>query len=395
MTRVVPSPLLAQHWDLDPEVVFLNHGSFGACPRVVLAAQQALRAEMERQPVRFFTRRLPELYDRARAAVAAFVGSAPENLVFVRNATIGVNTALRAFPLEPGDEVLVTDQGYNACNNAAARWAVERGASVVQVHLPFPCSGPDSVTAAIEAALTPRTRLALVDAVTSPTGLVMPLEDIVPALKARGVETLVDGAHAIGMLPLALDRLGAAYFTSNAHKWLCAPKGAAILHVRPDMQEGFFPLATSHGMNRAAPGRPRLWTEHDWTGTDDFSPALVLPECIDFLQGVLPGGIEAVRAHNHDLVVRARAMLSERLETAPAAPEAMLGSLATLRIPGAPPAGSTALDFADPLASALADRNIEVPVFPWRAQRLLRISAQVYNTMEDYEALADAIAEIL
>lgn len=391
---MVPSEL-AKHWTLDPDVVFLNHGSFGACPRVVQAAQAELRREMEREPVRFFVRALPDRLDTARARVSALVGARPEDLVFVRNATIGVNTALRSFPLGPGDEVVVTDHGYNACNNAAERWAAERGARVVQARLPFPCAGPDEVVDAVLAAVTPMTRLAILDAVTSPTALVLPLARLVPALKGRGVETIVDGAHAIGMLDLDLDALGAAYFTSNAHKWLCAPKGAAILHVREDMQDTLRPLATSHGMNRSVPGRPRLWTELDWTGTDDPTPPLTLPTCLDFLESVAPGGLAEVRAQNHALVVEGRQRLLDRLGLEPAAPEAMLGSLATIVVPGTPLASSTAIDFADPLHEDLYARGIQVPVFPQLGRRMLRISAQLYNAPEDYDALADALADLI
>lgn len=389
----MPSPL-ARHWTLDPDTVFLNHGSFGACPRVVQAAQAELREQMERQPVRFFVRALPERLDAVRARVARLVGARPEDLVFVRNATQGVNTALRSFPLKPGDEVLVTDHGYNACNNAAQRWAEARGAKLVTAKLPFPCEGAEALEAAVLAGVTERTRLAILDTVTSPTALKMPLERLVPALKARAVETLVDGAHGVGLLDLDLDALGAAYFTSNCHKWLCAPKGAAILHVREDMQDGFHPLSTSHGMNREPPGRPRLWTEHDWTGTDDPTPVLALPACIDFLEGLLPGGLAELRANNHALVVRARSLLCARLGVPPAAPEALLTSLATVELPGAAVEGSTALDFDDPLVKALEARRIEVPVFPWNGRRLLRISAQAYNALEDYEALADALSAL-
>lgn len=390
----MPSALL-EHWTLDPDVVFLNHGSFGACPRVVQEQQAELRRRLEAQPVRFFTRELPGLVDAARERVAEFVGAAAEDLVFVRNATIGVNTAVRGFGLEAGDEVLVTDHGYNACNNAAVQWASERGARVVQANLPFPCQGPEQIEASILSAVTDRTRLAIIDMITSPTALVLPVARIVAALKERGVETIIDGAHAIGHLELDLDAIGAGYFTSNAHKWLCAPKGAAILHVRRDLQEGFRPLATSHGLNQRQPGRPRLWVEHDWTGTDDPTPALCIPTGIDFLAGLMPGGFADLRAHNHELVLKGRSMLCDLLEVEPAAPESMLGSLATVVLPGAPPEGSTAIDFADPLIGAMAARNIEVPIFPWRQQRLLRISAQAYNHIDDYRALVEALRDLL
>lgn len=383
----MPSPLM-QHWDLDPKVIFLNHGSFGACPRVVQDAQSSLRRQMEREPVRFFVRELPELWRTARQRTATLVGAQAEDLAFVNNATTGVNTALCSFPLQAGDEVLITDQNYNACNNAARRWAEARGATVTQAKLPFPCPGPEAVVEAVMAAVGPKTRLAILDHVTSPTGLVLPMRVLVAALKDQGVETLVDGAHALGMLDLDLDDLGAAYYTSNAHKWLCAPKGAAMLHVRRDMQDTLRPLVTSHGMNRPVPGTSRFLTEMDWTGTDDPTPWLSLPASIDFLEGLMPGGLAALRDHNHQRVVQARALLCARLGTEPAAPEAMLGSLASVIVPGAP----ADLGAADPLAEALFEAGIEVPVFPWEQTRILRISAQAYNSLEDYEALAAQLA---
>lgn len=378
-----------QHWDLDPEFVYLNHGSFGACPRVVLKTQQDLRNQMERQPVRFFLRTLMPLWDAARERVAALVSARPQDLAFVNNATVGVNTALRSFPLSPGDEVLVTNQNYNACINAARRWTQERGAKVVALDLPFPVSGPEPVIEAIEQAVTPRTRLAIIDHVTSPTGLVLPVQTLVQSLKERGVETLVDGAHALGMLPLDLPKIGAAYYTGNAHKWLCAPKGAAILHVRADMQDSLRPLATSHGMNRKIPGRAKLWDEMDWTGTQDPTPWLSIPASLDFLEGLMPGGLAGLRSHNHQLLIEGRALVCDRLGLAETGDDAMLGSLATLELPGGPPETPSPMD---PLQETLYELGIEVPVIPWNGRRLLRISAQAYNSLEDYEALAQALS---
>lgn len=383
---------LRAHWTLDPEVVFLNHGSFGACPRAVLDEQDRLRAQMEREPVQFFVHALAPLLDAARAEVAAFVGARPEDLVFVRNATAGVNAVLASLRLEPGDELLTTDHVYHACHNALRHVCARAGARVVVAPLPFPIAGPDEAVAAVLAGAGARTRLALIDHVTSPTGVVLPVAEIVGALAQRGIDTLVDGAHAPGMLPLELDALGAAYYTGNFHKWVCAPKGAAMLHVRRDRQAGLHPSVISHGYDSSRSRSP-LWEEFDWTGTDDPSPWLCVPTAIRWLGQLLPGGWPALRARNHALLLAGRDIVAAALGVAAPVPDAMLGNLAALPLPDGAVTPSSAL-YADALQVALFERHrIEVPVPPWPAppRRLIRISAQVYNRRGDYEALARAL----
>ncbi len=385
------------HWQLDPAIAFLNHGSFGATPLVVLRRQMELRDQMEREPVRFFVREAPALLDAARARLGEFLGSDPECLAFVRNATEGVNSVLRSLPLEPGDELLVTDHEYNACRNVLDYVANERGARVVVATLPFPIRDPNDVVNAIAAAATSRTKLLLVDHVTSPTGLVLPLEAILAAMSARGIRTLVDGAHAPGMVPLALDelgKLGAAYYTGNCHKWMCAPKGAAFLYVRRDQQSEVRPAVISHGANAPTTERSRFRLEFDWTGTDDFSAWLAVPHAIDFLARVVPGGIEEVRSRNRTLALEARAILLDSVKTEPICPESMIGSLAAVRIEDRSDTGTQGAFDTDPLQDRLLfEHRIEVPVMPWpRApQRLLRVSAQLYNERAEYEALAVAL----
>ncbi|MDC0671706.1 aminotransferase class V-fold PLP-dependent enzyme [Nannocystis radixulma] len=384
---------LRSRWSLDPEVVFLNHGSFGACPRAVLAVQDELRLRMEREPVRFFLRDLQGPLDAAREAVAAFVGADPLDLVFVRNATEGVNGILRSLEFSAGDELLITDHGYNACNNAARYVALRTGARVVTAALPFPIAGPEAALEAILAAVTPRTRLAIVDHVTSPTGLVLPIAAIVAALRERGVDCLVDGAHAPGMVPLDLNALGAAYYTGNLHKWVCAPKGAAILHVRRDRQGPIHPAVISHGFSGPC-GRSRLHAEFDWTGTADPTPWLCVPAALRELGSLLPGGWPEVQAKNHALVCAGREIVAAALGVAPPAPAAMLGSLASLPLPPGPEGQTVTPLTSDALQDALLLRhNIEVPLPPWPAppRRLIRISAQLYNEVAHYEALARAL----
>lgn len=388
MSLPSPSPFAAL-WDLDPEIVFLNHGSFGACPRVVLQQQADLRRELERQPVRFLHRDLEGRLDAARAELAAFVGADPDDLAFVANATTGVNTVLRSLSFAPGDELLVTDHEYNACRNALDLTATRTGATVVTAAIPFPLTDAQQVVDAVLAAVTPRTRLLLIDHVTSPTGIVLPIERIVPALAARGIDTLVDGAHAPGMVPLQLRELGVAYYTGNCHKWLCTPKGSALLYVRRDRQDRIRPLAISHGANSPRTDRSRFRLEFDFTGTDDPTPFLCLPAALRCLGSLLPGGIPALMRHNHELAVAGRELLCRRLGSPPPAPTSMLGSLASVLLP--PSDEPLAEHGLDALQHRLWQRDrIEVPVMRWPrpALRLLRISPQIYNSLPQYEFLA-------
>jgi isopenicillin-N epimerase len=392
-----PSPYAAL-WTLDPGVTFLNHGSFGACPRPVLEYQDALRARLERQPVQFMARDLEALLDEARAALGAFVGAAPSDIGFVPNATTAVNAVLRSLVFAPGDELLATDHAYNACKNALHFVAERSGAAVVVAKVPFPVDSPDAVIEAVLARVTPRTRLALLDHVTSPTGLVFPIAELVRLLAERGVETLVDGAHAVAMLPLDVSAIGAAYYAGNCHKWLCAPKSVGFLHVRRDLQDIVRPLTISHGARLKRPDRSRFQLEFDWMGTVDPTPALSIPEAIRVLGNALPGGWPALRDRNHALAVDARRLLCGTLGIAEPSPVSMIGSLAALPIPDGALVPQTSPLYRDPLQDVLREEaGIEVPVVPWPAapHRLLRISAALYNTMADYERLAVALPALL
>jgi len=384
---------MREHWTLDPQVVFLNHGSFGACPAVVLAEQTRLRAELELEPVQFFARLLAGELDRARETVAAFVGARPDDFLFVRNSTSGVSAVLRSLQLQPGDALLTTDHAYSACRNALDYVARRSGAEALVARIPLPIRGPDDVIEPIVQALTPRVRLALIDHVTSPTGLVFPIAAIVRALRERGVETLVDGAHAPGMLELDVNAIGAGYYVGNFHKWVCAPKGSATLCVREDLHDGLHPAVISHG-SRSSGKRARLLDEFDWTGCDDPTSWLCVPAAIDFLRGVVPGGICEVQRRNRALALEARALLCTALGVASPAPATMIGSLAAVPLPRSASPRAPGPD-GDPLYRALFDQHgIEVPVFPWPTpgERMLRISAQLYNSTADYQRLVSALA---
>jgi isopenicillin-N epimerase len=386
-------------WRLDPAVTYLNHGSFGACPESVLAVQRELRDRLERQPVAFLDRELPGLLDHARERVGAFLGGDPGGLAFVANATTGANAVLQSLRFAPGDEILTDDHEYNAILTTLDAVARRDGARIVIARIPFPVPGPDAVVDALLAAATPRTSLAVISHVTSPTALVLPIERIVRELDARGIDTLVDGAHAPGMVPLDLDALGAAYYTGNGHKWLCGPKGAAFLWVRADRRAGVRPTVISHGANDPRTDRPRFRLEFDWTGTGDPTAALSLPAAIDWMAAQDPGGWPAVMSANHALALQAREVLATSLGIAPPAPDEMLGSMAALPLAWLhDDAAATA--FHDAL---IDDDGMEVPIpcWPVRGARprpddppttvLIRVSAQRYVEPSDIERLASVL----
>jgi len=390
----------AHHWTLDPGIDFLNHGSFGATPKPVLAAQAAWRERIEAEPVRFFARDYEAALDEARLVLAGFVGADADDLAFVPNATAGVNTVLRSLRFDSGDELLTTDHAYNAAKNALEFVAARDGARVVIAQVAFPGSSPDGAVEAILAAVTPRTRLAMVDHITSATALVLPIERIVRELEARGVDTLVDGAHAPGAVSLEIGAIGAAYYTANLHKWTCAPKGSAFLWVRPDRQAAIRPLAISHGANTPRPGRSRFRVEFDWTGTADPTAYLAVPDAIAFGNGLIPGGWPALRRRNHELALAGGTMLRNAIGATPAAPDDMLGSMVSVPLPveaGPGKVQGVAL-YDDPVHAYLIERGIQVMVTPWPQRpdggpwrRLVRISAAAYNDLAQYRRLADAL----
>jgi isopenicillin-N epimerase len=383
----------AHHFSLDPNVLYLNHGAFGSCPRSVQAKQLELRERLERNPVHFFLRELERLLDDTRAVLGPFLGARPEDLAFVSNATAGVNTVLSALDLEPGAEIVVNDHTYPACRNAVQYWAARRSHQVRMAKIPFPLTSGEEITEAILAQLTERTRLVLVDHIMSPSGLITPLESLVRTLHERGIDTLVDGAHGPGMLPLELERLGAAYYTGNLHKWGCAPKGAAFLWVRRDRQTLIHPLVISHGWAAPRTDRSRFLLEFDWPGTLDASAILSIPAALSFLGGLFEGGFPALYAHNHALALTARDTLCAALGTPPPCPDSLLGSLAVALFPEVTPK----VPSPDALYNALVQRGIEVPIVPLPGypSGFVRIAAQVYNSPSEFVLLAEALREEL
>ena len=374
--------------------MFLNHGSFGATPTRVIEEQRRWQDLLEDEPVRFYEDLAMGFMENSRRSLAKMLQCDANDLALVENATSGVNTVLRSLVFNEGDEILVPDHAYQACRNTIDFVAERWGVKVVTVKIPFPITGPDVAFDAVMAGVTPRTVLAMIDTVTSPTGLLMPFERMVQELESNGVAVMLDAAHGIGMVPLSLDELGASYTTSNCHKWLCAPKGSAFLHVRKDRQHLIHPLTISHGMTFPLGDTTRFRHEFDWTGTRDYSASCSLPYTIEVMEKMVDGGWPAIMKHNHDLAIEGRRILCERLGIHAPCPDEMIACIATLELPSGGGAGIP-LHEPDPLHKVLQDTyGIQVPVWSWESPkgRYIRISAQLYNHVDEYHYLAETLA---
>lgn len=393
--RVLDAP----RWGLDPSLTFLNHGSYGALLRPVAQAQSAYRERMERDPVTFFKADLEPLLDGVRERLGAFLNCRPNDLALFANATIALATILNATPLQPGDEIVITDHEYQSLLNELERISARTGARVVRAPVPFPIASPDLVAERVIAAITPRTRLVFVSHITSGSALVLPVKTIVDACNRCGVDVVVDGAHAPGHIPVDIRALGPTYYVGSGHKWLSAPKGSGFVYVRPDRQPTFRPLALSSRVHKVRPERALFLRDYDYFGTGDYTALLSIPQAIEASGSIFPGGWPALMRHNHELAVRARGLLCRTLGIAEPAPESMVGSMASIPLPEASPeAAARPTRYDDPLQDALFERHrIVVPI--WRIgpneQRIVRISAQAYNALHQYEHLAHALREEL
>lgn len=380
-------PLLGRavrhEWALDPEFLTVNHGSFGATPRVVLAAQQDWQRRLEAQPSRFMRTVLPNALRHAADRLGAFIGADGKDIAFVENATTGCNAVLRSLRLAAGDEIVVLTHGYNAVRNTV-RFVCERaGAQMVEAEVPFPHPEADTIVANIAAALTPRTRLAVVDHITSGSALVLPLQRIVTACQHAGVPVLVDGAHGPAQVPLDMRALGADWYSGNCHKWLCAPKGSAFLYTHPRRQHDLHPTTISHGLGKG------YLDEFDWTGTRDPGAWLATGVAIDFHRRL---GDEALMARNIALAADAAALLARRLNTEPGASGALAGSMGLVRLPIS---GAATAQQSQALRARLLAAGTDAPTHVHSGAIWLRLSAAAYNELEDYERLGEIVARVL
>lgn len=390
---------LYSEWNLSNDIVFLNHGSFGATPKIILQEQRKWQDLMERDPVEFFEEIAPNALLDSRIALSRIVNCHFDDLALIDNATTGINIVLRSLEFQHGDEILVPNHAYQACRNAIDFVARRYCLSVKISRIPFPVNNNEEIIDCIMSSVTEKTRLVMLDTVTSPTGLRMPFEKLVPMLESRGINVLLDAAHGIGIVPLNLESLGASFTTSNCHKWLFSPKGVAFLHVRSDLQKLINPLVISHGMNLPLQNISRFRHEFDWTGTKDISGFCVLPFLIEYLEKI-GGGIDKIMKKNHKLLIHGRDLICRKLNIDKPCPDDLITSIATIKLP---------INFLsksefpnkydpDPLHWDLKNKyQIQVPVWYWPDPegRYIRISAQIYNDIKEYEYLADSLDELL
>lgn len=371
---------IRSQWLLEENCVFLNHGSFGATPKVVLEAQTRWRQLLEQQPVRFMTQDLPEALRAAAAALAAFVGAKGEDIVFVENATAGINAVVRSLSFSPGDQIVTTNHVYGAVRKTLEFICQRTGAKLIEVQVPFPVSNEAEIIAAIATQLNPKVKLLAIDHITSPTALIFPVAEIIRLAKQQQIPVLVDGAHAPGMIPLHIEALNADWYVGNCHKWLFAPKGCGFLWTAPQWQQETHPTVISHGLGAG------YLDEFDWTGTRDFSAWLAVTEAIAFARQI---GVSAVYDHNHNLAVWVGQLLVHAWGGHTTAPSNMIGAMATIQIPAQKNKYSDR-ELHDYLWKF---HHIEVPIIPFANRLWVRISAQVYNEPSEYRLLAEALLQ--
>lgn len=391
------------HWLLEPDIAYLNHGSFGATPKAILNEQRRLQTEMEREPVQFMLRKVPELLWASQVALADFIGAQPEDVVLTDNATTAVNTVFCNIEFQQGDEIIFVNQVYGACRKTAEMYAKRTGAVCREIVLPTCVTDAQQIVDLLIEAWTPRVRLLLIDHICSPTGWILPIESVVHFYESKGTAVLVDGAHALGQIPLDLDALGASYYVANAHKWLCTPKGSAMLHVRRDRQIGFRPLVLSHWVDWENQTPKQRYSPFQmafaWTGTRDVTAGLTIPFALKWMSGLHPEGWSGLMNENTRRSQRWRRMLCDEFNQPLLCPDSMVGHMGCLYLPASIVVSD---DVNIPIGQRLSplwaqlysEYGIEVVVFPVEDRQCLRFSIQRYVSDEDLERLLVAIQEL-
>lgn len=378
--------ILKAEFLLDPDVIFLNHGSFGACPRPVFEAYQKWQRELERQPVEFLGRRAVGLLAEARARLAAYLGIAADEVVYFPNPTTALNMVARSLDLSPGDEILTTDHEYGAMDRTWRFVCRKTGARYVQRPIPLPVTSHADFVETFWAGVTERTRVIFISHITSPTALAFPVQEICRRARDAGLLSIVDGAHAPGQIPLNLTTLGADVYAAACHKWLCAPKGSAFLHVRPEVQGMLEPLVVSWGWQSEQPSDSQFVDHHEWQGTRDLAAFLSVPAAIEFQA---QHDWEVVRQHCQTLAQETRWRLNTLTGLDSICPDDQdwFIQMAAIRLPDG--------DLEHIQRRLHNEFRIEVPVLRWNEEPLLRISFQAYNSQADADALVDALTQLL
>jgi isopenicillin-N epimerase len=373
-------PLMSRdRWLLDPDVTFLNHGSFGAVPRQVLEQQRRLQERMERNPTRFLTYELPDALRASAERLAGFLGGNGRDYVFTENATAGCNTVMNSVPFGRDDEILVTDHCYPAVLLAAQQVAKKNGATIVQAEVPFPLVEDAQIIRAVEAKLSRRTRLVILDHITSPTALVFPVDRLTARCRDVGAQVLIDGAHAPGMLSLDLPSIRADWYVGNCHKWLMAPKGSAFIWVSPERQAEIHPLVISHGSGKG------LNHEFDWIGTRDPTAWLSVSAAIDWH---LQAGGRSLSERNATLVETAAQELAGRWKSEMGAPANATVSMKAVRLPFGEPTHEAAQRLR---AVLFRDHRLDTAIVVFANSLWIRLSAQAYNSLPEYLRLGEII----
>lgn len=369
----------------------LNNGSYGLTPVVVGDAQRELQRRLESDPVRFFKADLEDYADDARRAIAGFVNVDANDLALVPNGTFAVATVLNNVELQPGDEILVTDHEYMATINELGKVCKQTGAKVTVAKIPFPDVTPEMVVESVVGAMTDRTKIVIVSHITSASALILPVKAIVDACKARGILSFVDGAHTPGQIDLDIGALDPTWYAASCHKWLATPKGTGFIYASPNVQDGFQPMVLSCRVHETRNDRRAFLCDFDYTGTNDYTGNMVIPVSIAHMGAQLPGGWDALRLRNHDLVIKGAQIVCDAIGVEQRVPESMIGSMVSIPIPGK-------YESSTLLGEGLWDRlylnhGIQVPVWdmPGICDRMVRVSAQLYNTAQDFEKLGEAL----
>ncbi|HPS28750.1 MAG TPA: aminotransferase class V-fold PLP-dependent enzyme [bacterium] len=381
---------------IEPGFTALNHGSFGSCPAEIINYQFELVKKMESLTTRFFTRIVKDLNAESMYSLSRFVNASSADMIFIRNATTAANAVINSMTFKPGDEIVTTNLIYGSCRNALDYAAQTKGAVIKKANIPFPVKSENEIAESILGLITKKTKLIFIDHVTSETALILPVQKICDEANRLGIDVFIDGAHAPGMLPLDISAINPTYYTGNCHKWICAPKGTAFLFVRPEKQESVIPPIISNYFCQGETSNARFHSSFDWSGTMDYTNYACVGKTIDYLENKVSGGWNGIMKRNHELVITGRNIITKELHLDQYLPDELIGSMATIKLNSTADIDpKTGIDL---IQMELLDKyNIETVIttlYPTK-QRILRISAALYNNETDYEKLAEALKKII